>query len=387
MARLVDLPPELLQLVIDEVYKGYWEESAWRAEGRNIALVCKALRPFGTALIYRDLSLRGLEHDQLFRRILGRHDLPIFISSLTYTDSRAVPSPSRLALLEQLLPACTALTHLHLYAAPPIINRIVGARGLLLPTTITSLTLRSVPFLDALDVGPVLSTIAAFRSLRHLDLLISIPVLVPPRLPCKQSQLPLPLRTLTISFPPSNAHNRHVEYVILSRLALLVDPLIITSLTLRLATAEPFLFTWLALLTSLRELHIHLQHDTVDTQLEALTATLPALSLLRNLLIRQRVLRVPRPIHATVPSLSAFLASLPPDLETFNSSLFFPNGVHDSPVKEFLHARAASRSPLCRFTCEIPEEGGMGGKACELQRVKFEGDRFLWVEVNEDSDV
>ncbi|GAA5908970.1 hypothetical protein JCM6882_004958 [Rhodosporidiobolus microsporus] len=387
MVCLIDLPPEILQLVVDEVYKAFWEEAAWRAEGRNISLVCKALLPFGTALIFRELSLRGLEHDRLFQRVLGQPDIPTCVSSLTYTDSRAFPSAARLALLERLLPACTALTNLHIYAAPSTINRIVGVRGLLLPANLTSLTLRSVPFLDPLDVSPILSTIATFRSLRHLDLLISIPILVSPQLPRLPSKLPLPLRSLALSFPPSNAHNRHVEYVVLSQLALLVDPSTLTSLDLRLATAEPFLFTWLSLLTSLRELHMHLQHDTVDSHLEALTSTLPSLPLLRNLLIRQRVLRIPRPAHATTGDLTAFLASLPLQLESFNSSLFFPSGVYETPVKEFLHARAAAGAELSRFTCEMPEEGGGGGRACEMQRVKFEGERFLWVEVNEDSDV
>ncbi|GAA6036156.1 hypothetical protein JCM8097_006645 [Rhodosporidiobolus ruineniae] len=400
MSTLLSLPPELLQLITDTLYSVVWDPALRRREGLNLALACKALLPYGTALIYRDLSLRGLEHDVLFRRLVERVEVPPLVTSLTYSDSRASPSPTRLALLERLLPACTALQALHVYACPATINRLFGAKGRLLPAaTVTSLTLRSVPFLSALDIGPVLSTLSRFTALRHLDLLVSLPLLPSPCPPNPASSLRMPLRTLALSFPPSNASNRHAEYHVLEDLVALFDPSMLKEADLRIATAEPALFAYLSSLSSLTDLKLHLQHDTVDTSLPLLTSTLPSLTSLRYLTLRQRVLRVPRPVPSPSSDLALFLAALPPTLESLNTSRFFPAGWRAAPVSDFLQSRARDGARLRRFVCEVPDEeatsvvaavpsrtGAVVGRPCEVQRVETGEGRWMWVEVSTSSD-
>ncbi|GAA5976257.1 hypothetical protein JCM11641_001096 [Rhodosporidiobolus odoratus] len=397
MLYLAQLPPEILQMIVDELDKATWDPQDKQAEGRNLALVCKALSPFGSSLIYRELSLRGLEHNKLFQRVLSNADLPALVSSLTFTDSRAVPSPDRLALLERLLPICTSLTQLHVYSSPLTINRLFGERGQLLPITLAALTIRSMPFLEAVAIGPVLSSLAHLSSLRHLDLLVSIPVHPPVHAPRLSSVLAIPLRSLSLAFPPSNSHNRYTEYCIFSYLTSLFDPSTLLSAELRLAAAEPFLFTWLSSLSSLRDLRLHLHHDTVDAHLSSFTITLPLLVSLQNLLLRQRVLRVPRPNHASPDALASFLASLPLPLETVNTSLFFPSGVSQAPLADFLRAsvgvapgegepggKTGLKRKLRRFTCEVKDEEEEGGRACEMIRVQVEqdGGREGWEETN-----
>ncbi|BGP15391.1 hypothetical protein JCM10213_005109 [Rhodosporidiobolus nylandii] len=382
MTTIAELPFEVLQLVVDELDGAHWDPQARRAEGRNLALVCKAWQPLGASLIYRELSLRGVEQNAELWRMLEQPEVQLLITDLTYTDSRSTPSPRRLALLEQLLPSCAALARLHLYSTPSTINRIFGERGLLLPTTLTSLTLRSIPFLDSLDIGPIMSTLAHFRSLRHLDLLVSMPFAISATALERPRSLRLPLRTLVLAFPPSNLHSRHVEYLVLGRLTSLLDPAQLVSLDLRLAAAESFLFTFLSILPSLRKLHLHLQHDTIEAHLAELLATLPSLTSLRDLLLRQRVLPVPRSTAASPAALAGFLASLPPSVEAFSTALFFPGGASVGPVQDFLQARAAGDAALRRFTCEVSDVGGGGGRSCELQRLRLEDGRFCWVETD-----
>lgn len=376
MASLPDLPPELLQHIVDELCHTTEDLAQRRRDGRNLALSCKALAPFGTSLVYRELALRGMENDTLFRRVVGREDITAHVSILTYADSRSTPSPSRLSLLEQLLPACAALSHLHVYAAPSTINRLFGERGLLLPTTLTDLTLRSVPFLTPLDTS-ILATLAHFNSLRHLELYFSHPFLPSHKSPLLHSTLRIPLRSLSLAFPPSSPRNSEAETHLLSHLTSLFDPHTLVTLDLRIGSAEPSLLDWLTSLSSLRTFSLHLQHDTIDTYLLSLPSVFSSLSSLRELHIRQRVLPVPRPPPSSPASLAIFLASLPLALEVCDTSLFFAAGAEEPPLKEFLRAR--EQEGLRRFTCEVEDEGG-GGRACDLARVGRDGGNVKWVE-------
>ncbi|GAA6007367.1 hypothetical protein JCM10207_006313 [Rhodosporidiobolus poonsookiae] len=396
MATLLSLPPELLQLVIDALYTLTWNLTQRLADGRSLALTCRALQPFGDALLFRDVDLRGLDQSasssssDVFARILTRTDVPPLVSRLAYTDSRAHASPARLAALEHLLPLCTSLTSLHIYAAPSTLNRLFGARGTLLPPTLVALTLRSVPFLDALDIGPILHALARLKRLQTLDLLLSVPVLAHPALltPLPPSPgsppplAPLALRSLAVAFPPSNAANLPLELRLLELVAGLVDPAALVALELRIASASPALFDLLSSFTSLRALTLHLQHSPIAAHLSPLTSTLPSLPLVRQLTLRQRVLRVPRPSPSAgnVLALSSFLDALPAGLEELDTSLYFPLGAEGAPLKGWLGARAPREGGggVTRVKVEVPDgEDGGGGRACEM---RWEGEEG-WVEV------